>query len=115
MPAPRPTPSADRPDADPLAELAAAESDLEAGDTVSAVIRLGVVLRLAPALAPPVLELLEGTPGPLAALIRGDAYRLVGREAEAEQAFAEATQAVATNATNTNVDSPRQPTLEDAQ
>ena len=76
--------------ADPIEELAAAGADLEAGETVGAAVRLGIVLRLAPALAPAVLELLQGVPGGLPALIRGDAYRLVGREVEADRAYVEA-------------------------
>lgn len=113
--------SGQRANSDPVAELAAAEEDLESGDVTSAAIRLGVVVRLAPALAPAVLELLEGSAGRLAALIRGDAYRVVGREDEAEQAYAEATRAIAPeashaiapDATDASVESPRQAILED--
>jgi hypothetical protein len=46
-------------------------------------------VRLAPALAPAVLELIGDDRRPELALVRGDAYRLVGLEAEARQAYAD--------------------------
>ena len=48
------------------------------------------MLRVAPALAPAVLDLIEGRTERGLALVRGDAYRLVGREIEARRAFTEA-------------------------
>jgi hypothetical protein len=72
---------------DPVAELEAARAALEAGDADGAAVRLSVVLRLAPHLAPAVLDLVEGVAGPMLGLVRGDAYRLVGRETEAERAW----------------------------
>ncbi len=75
---------------DPAAELAAARAALAAGDRSGAAIRLGVVLRLAPALAPAVLDVAAAEPGRDFDLVRGDALRLVGRESQARRAFAAA-------------------------
>ena len=75
---------------DPGAELAAARAALAAGDRAGAAIRLSVVLRLAPALAPAVLDLAASEPGRDFDLVRGDALRLVGRESQARRAFAAA-------------------------
>jgi hypothetical protein len=63
---------------------------LTAGDIETASVQLALVLRLTPALAPAVLDVVEGRPDRRLALVRGDAYRLVGREREAQRAFAEA-------------------------
>src|SRR5687767_1875887 len=71
-------------------ELDLGRAALEAGDREEAAVRLGLVLRIAPALAPAVLELIEGRTDRGLALVRGDAYRLVGREVEARRAFIEA-------------------------
>jgi hypothetical protein len=84
------------PVADPGAELDAprqldaARAALAAGDPAGAAIRLAIVLRLAPALAPAVLEVAATEPGPAFDLVRGDALRLVGRETQARQSFAAA-------------------------
>jgi tetratricopeptide (TPR) repeat protein len=71
-------------------ELDLGRAALEAGDADEAAVRLGLVLRVAPALAPAVLDLVEGRTERGMALVRGDAYRLVGREIEARRAFVEA-------------------------
>jgi hypothetical protein len=71
-------------------ELDLGRAALEAGDAEEAAVRLGLVLRVSPALAPAVLELIEGRTERAIALVRGDAYRLVGREIEARRAFTEA-------------------------
>lgn len=71
-------------------ELDLGRAAIEAGDVEAAAIRLGLVLRVAPALAPAVLDLIEGRTEPGIALVRGDAYRLVGRELEARRAFVDA-------------------------
>jgi hypothetical protein len=63
---------------------------LEAGDVVGAAMRLALVLRIAPALAPAILDLVGDRHDPVLALVRGDAYRAVGRELEARQAYADA-------------------------
>jgi hypothetical protein len=63
---------------------------LEAGDVVGAAVRLALVLRIAPALAPAILDIVGDRHDPALALVRGDAYRAVGRELEARQAYADA-------------------------
>jgi hypothetical protein len=75
---------------EPADELDAARADLRLGRTSSGAIRLAVVLRLAPALAPAVLDALAGLHGPSVELVRGDALRLVGHERDARQAYAAA-------------------------
>jgi hypothetical protein len=78
------------------AELEVAERELGRGGLVDAVDRLSLVLRFDPALAPVILSLADralaaaGSQHPgLAALhrLRGDAYRGMGRETEAAEAF----------------------------
>jgi tetratricopeptide (TPR) repeat protein len=63
---------------------------LEKDDLGAAALQLGLVLRLAPALAPAVASLLADRHDPALAFIRGDAYRLLGRELEARRAYADA-------------------------
>jgi hypothetical protein len=75
---------------DAAAELAAARDALAGGDRSGAAIRLSIVLRLAPSLAPAVLDLAASVPGAEFDLVRGDAFRLVGRESQARRAFAAA-------------------------
>lgn len=71
---------------DPAAELEQARSEIEAKPE-SALLRLSLVLRHDPTFAPAVLELLRLRRDPMAALVRGDAQRLLGRHLEAEAAF----------------------------
>jgi hypothetical protein len=71
---------------DPSAELAQARAEL-ATRPDRALLRLALVLRHDPTLAPAVLEALHLRREPGAALIRGDAQRLLGRHLEAEAAF----------------------------
>jgi hypothetical protein len=71
-------------------ELESGREALEASDVQRAATHLGLVLRLAPSLAPAVLDLIADRSEPPLALVRGDAYRLVGQEYEARRAFAEA-------------------------
>ena len=75
---------------DPAGELDAARAALAAGDRAGAALRLSIVLRLAPTLAPAVLDIATGESGPEFDLVRGDALRLVGRELQARRAFASA-------------------------
>lgn len=75
---------------EPADELDAARDDLRQGRVGSGAIRLAVVLRLAPALAPAVLDALAGQHGASIELVRGDALRLVGHERDARQAYAAA-------------------------
>lgn len=70
-------------------ELVLARAALEDGHADDAAIHLAFVLRLTPALAPAVLDLLGEDRRPELALVRGDAYRLVGLEAEARAAYAD--------------------------
>lgn len=71
-------------------ELELGRAALEANDPDEAALRLGLVLRVAPVLAPAVLSLVDGRTEQGLALVRGDAYRLVGRELDARRAFIEA-------------------------
>ena len=75
---------------DPATLIQHGRAALDAGDPARAGLHLGVALRLAPALAPVVLQLLDGQDGPELALVRGDAYRLAGHERDARLAFAAA-------------------------
>ena len=71
---------------DPAAELASARAELESRPD-RAYLRLALVLRHDPTFAPMVLEALHLRREPAAALLRGDAQRLLGRHLEAEAAF----------------------------
>lgn len=84
---------------DPAEELDAAARALASGALDEAALRFALTLRLAPALAPAVLEATEGTlgtggaagsgpAGPALSVVRGDAFRLVGLEIEARRAYA---------------------------
>ncbi len=75
---------------DPLEELDRARAAFAADRPDEAAVRASVVLRLAPSLAPAVLDLVADLPSAACALVRGDAYRLVGRELEARRAFTDA-------------------------
>jgi hypothetical protein len=77
-------------DLTPEEELALGRAALESNEPDEAAVRLGLVLRIAPVLAPAVLELIESRTERGLALVRGDAYRLVGRETEARRAFSDA-------------------------
>ncbi len=81
---------ADAPDL-PVAddELVLARAALDDGQVEDAAVHLALVIRLAPALAPAVLELVGDDHRPELALVRGDAYRLVGLESEARRAYAD--------------------------
>lgn len=71
---------------DPLEELAQAREEL-ASQPDRALLRLALVLRADPTLAPNVLDAVSLRREPAAAIIRGDAQRLLGRHLEAEAAF----------------------------
>jgi hypothetical protein len=71
---------------DPAAELARAREELSAKPE-RAILRLSLVLRHDPTYAPAVLDILHLRREPTAALVRGDAQRLLGRHMEAEAAF----------------------------
>lgn len=74
-------------DIDPLLELAQAREELST-DIERGLVRLSLVLRIDPTLAPAVLDAISLRREPAAELIRGDAQRLLGRHLEAEAAFA---------------------------
>lgn len=71
---------------DPLEELAQAREEL-ATQPDRALLRMALVLRADPTLAPAVLDAISLRREPAAAIIRGDAQRLLGRHLEAEAAF----------------------------
>lgn len=75
---------------EPEDELDRGREALQAGDTPAAALHLGMVLRVRPALAPAVLDLVVDDRSTALAFVRGDAYRLVGRELDARRAFADA-------------------------
>lgn len=72
---------------DPTGELEAGRAALIAGLLDEASLRFALALRLAPALAPAVLEATDGVAGSAVNVVRGDAYRLVGLETEARRAY----------------------------
>jgi hypothetical protein len=76
----------------PASEMAAATAALADGRFGDGAVHLAIALRLASALAPAVLELVEASERrtPELELVRGDAYRLVGHELEARRAYATA-------------------------
>lgn len=75
--------------ADPEQELDAARDELEVAPE-RGLLRLALVLRLDPTLAPDVLDAVRLRREPAAIVLRGDAERLLGRHLEAEAAFADA-------------------------
>lgn len=75
---------------DPAEALDAGRAALADGRIAAGALQLSLVLRLAPALAPAVLDTLAGYDAPELALVKGDAYRLVGHERDARLAFADA-------------------------
>jgi hypothetical protein len=88
---PAPTEPAPTPDAEAGGEAFLTGADaLDRGDIAIASGQLALALRLSPALAASVLEVIEGRTDRELAFVRGDAYRLVGRESDARRAFAEA-------------------------
>ncbi len=84
----------------PNAALDAAETALEAGDLSTAAVHLAIVLRVGPGLAPAVLETAgrAAGPSPELDLVRGDAYRLLGHERDAQHAYTNAAAALTARA-----------------
>ena len=85
------------------AELETVDQAIAAGDIAAAVARLGVLLRLDPALAPIILSSADRAAATVSAgshhlsaihLVRGDAYRSLGRDNEAAAAYQAAHQAL---------------------
>jgi hypothetical protein len=77
-------------DLDPSALFDDGRAALEAGDLASAAVQLGLVVRLAPALAPAVLSSIGEPLDAGLLLVQGDAYRAVGHETEARRSYAAA-------------------------
>jgi hypothetical protein len=73
---------------DPAAELDAGRVALVAGHHDEAALRFGIALRLAPALAPAILEATEGARSSAVTIVRGDAFRAAGDEPSARRAYA---------------------------
>ena len=67
---------------------------MEGGRPGQAAAGLALALRADPTLAPQVLDLLAGRSEPVLALVRGDAHRIVGHEAEATRDYAAAVAAM---------------------
>ena len=84
----------------PNAALDAAEAALEQGDLSTAAVHLAIVLRVGPGLAPAVLETAGRAAGPAPELdlVRGDAYRLLGHERDAQHAYTAAAAALTARA-----------------
>ncbi len=87
----RPAPGAGPASAAAAESFAGGRAALAAGDLAAASLRLGVAIRLEPGFAQGVLDALDPLDDRLAepalALVAGDALRLLGREAEALEAF----------------------------
>jgi hypothetical protein len=85
-----PAEAAGPPELEPSSLFDAGRAALDAGDHAIAALNLGLVVRLAPGLAPAVLSLIgEPTDGGLL-LVQGDAYHAIGHETEATRAYAAA-------------------------
>jgi hypothetical protein len=79
---------------EPSELLARARAALEADRPGQAAAGLALAMRAAPTLAPAVLDLIAGRSEPVLALVRGDAHRIVGHEAEALRDYAAAVAAI---------------------
>jgi hypothetical protein len=73
-----------------------ARTALDTGDAATAATALILALRSSPSLAPAILGLLSGRADPILVLVRGDAQRIVGREAESLRDHAAAASATGT-------------------
>lgn len=71
---------------------------LDSGDPAEAAVRFALALRLEPTLAATVLAAIADDERQDLTLVRGDAFRLLGREPEARAAYAEAARATAPSA-----------------
>ena len=91
-------------DLDPSALFDAGRAALETGDRSSAAVHLGLVVRMAPALAPAVLSLIGEPSDSGLQLVQGDAYRAVGHEAEARRCYAAAIGSASTPSTPSTVE-----------
>jgi hypothetical protein len=90
QPAPEPEPVHMAVSDDVAARLETGRAAIAAGDAATAALYLGLVVRLAPALAGSVIETIGGHDDPALLMVRGDALRALGRDAEAQDAYARA-------------------------
>ena len=74
--------------------LARSRTAIDGGRPGQAAASLALALRADPNLALPILELLAGRQEPVLALVRGDAHRIVGHEAEAMRDYIAAVAAI---------------------
>jgi hypothetical protein len=79
---------------DPAELVSRARIALDADRPGQAAAALALALRASPSLAPSVLELIAGRSEPVLALVRGDAHRIVGHEAEALRDYAASVAAI---------------------
>lgn len=79
---------------DPESLLTRAREALAGDRPGQAAASLALALRARPSLAPAVLDLLAGRTEPVLALVRGDAHRIVGHEAEAMRDYAASVAAI---------------------
>lgn len=97
---------------DAAAILDAGEAALAAGDMAGAALHLGLAVRVAPSIAPAILEAIGDRPDAGLQMVRGDAYRAVGRETDARRAYAAAMAAASSPAAEAppehDVDAPRE-------
>lgn len=70
--------------------LAAGRAALASRDMVTAADQLGLAMRLDPLLAQAIVDVVAGVADRRLAFVRGDAYRLLGREREALRSYADA-------------------------
>ena len=75
---------------DVAARLETGRAAIAAGDPATAALYLGLVVRLAPTLAGSVIDTIGGHDDPALLMVRGDALRALGRDAEAQDAYARA-------------------------
>ena len=94
---------------DAIAILDAGEAALAAGDLAGAALHLGLAVRVSPAIAPAILEAIGETPDAGLQMVRGDAYRAVGRETDARRAYAAAMAITATTTAGAVAASPEPP------
>jgi hypothetical protein len=79
---------------DPAELMDRSRAALDAGRPGQAAAGLALALRAEPSLAPTVLDLIAGRQEPVLALVRGDANRIVGHEAEALRDYVSAVAAI---------------------
>lgn len=96
---------------DGLDELEAGRAAIGAGRRAEAALRLGLILRTIPHLAPAVLEATSVVAGrwPELEIVRGDAFRIVGHELDAHRAYRGAAAALPARPAPRSTAAPRPP------